>query len=565
MPGKEKYQARKNDENGENDSSKKALKTGAKAAATAFGSPAAGKAVDAISKTKLGDKVFNKGAEALNKVPGVKKATKKLDDSGALDKADQVVNIAADNPQGAADAANAGASSNNSLKKPNLKDSFNPFSKKNANPEENENNPEKKQEQEEEEAEKEKLQTIFKLFKNSKVLIPIGVFCFCFLMSIALVGTISSASSDGSGKPGGGSQTGEDNCISDNLQASELCALHNQGKYEEWIKKFGPIAQQDYSRTGVFASITMAQAMIESGWACKDIENNLFGIKCNGYSTCKTVTTHEEVNGKTITIDAPFRTYSSIGSSINDHSKFLLDNKMYTSAGVFSASNYKEQAYALKKAGYATSSSYANTLINQIEAYHLDRYDTVVNTTSGSDCSVKTNAIWDIRTIKPTSSDSAFTLKNSNRGQCVWYAQARAVEIAQDLATKGQITNAQAEKIKNTLMSVYGNGGDWYDVTRGKFKGSNNPDDVKPGSIISWKKKGGYGHVAIIEDVNETKKTVTVTEGWATNGNSCPNSWSCVNFRNKTISLDEYRKTYAKYNKGNYTFSGYVYFLEPES
>ena len=114
-------------------------------------------------------------------------------------------------------------------------------------------------------------------------------------------------------------------------------------------------------------------------------------------------------------------------------------------------------------------------------------------------------------------------------------------------------------------MSVYGNGGDWYDVTRGKFKGSNNPDDVKPGSIISWKKKGGYGHVAIIEDVNETKKTVTVTEGWATNGNSCPNSWSCVNFRNKTISLDEYRKTYAKYNKGNYTFSGYVYFLEPES
>ena len=195
MPGKEKYQARKNDENGENDSTKKAATTVAKGAAATFGSPAAGKAVDAFSKTELGDKAFNKGAEALNKVPGVKKATKKLDDSGALDKADQVVNIAAANPQGAADAANAGASSNNSLKKPNLKDSFNPFSKKNANPEENEDNPEKNQDQEE--SEKEKLQTIFKLFKNPKALIPIGVFCFCFLMSIALVGTISSASSDG--------------------------------------------------------------------------------------------------------------------------------------------------------------------------------------------------------------------------------------------------------------------------------------------------------------------------------------------------------------------------------
>lgn len=565
MPGKEKYQARKNDENGENDSSKKALKTGAKAAATAFGSPAAGKAVDAISKTKLGDKVFNKGAEALNKVPGVKKATKKLDDSGALDKADQVVNIAAANPQGAADAANAGASSNNSLKKPNLKDSFNPFSKKNANPEENEDNPEKNQDQEEEDAEKGTLQTSVKLFKNPKILIPIGVCCFGLLMSIALVGVISSASSDGSGKPGGGSGASGDNCISDNLQASELCALHDQHKYEEWIKKVGPVVQQDYSRTGVFASITMAQMMLEAGWACKGIENNIFGIKCHGYHSCKTVGTHEEENGVKVPKKDSFRTYNSLGESINNHSQFLLENKRYTTAGVFSASNYKEQAYALKKAGYATSSTYAEDLIRQVETYHLDRYDTIVNTTSGSDCSVKTNAIWDIRTIKPMSSDSAFTLKNSNRGQCVWYAQARAVEIAQDLAAKGQITNAQAEKIKNTLMSVHGNGGDWYDVTRGKFKGSNNPDDVKPGSIISWKKSGGYGHVAIIEDVNETKKTVTVTEGWATNGNSCPNSWSCVNFRNKTISLDEYRKTYAKYNKGNYTFSGYVYFLEPES
>lgn len=202
MPGKEKYQARKNDENGENDSSKKALKTGAKAAATAVGSPAAGKAVDAISKTKLGDKVFNKGAEALNKIPGVKKATKKLDDSGALDKADQVVNIAAANPQGAADAVNAGASSTNSLGKPNLKDSLNPFSKKNAMKEEDEDDPEKKQDQEEEEEEKQRTQTLFNLFKKPKVLIPICVGCFAFIVSFALVGTISSASSDGSGKPG---------------------------------------------------------------------------------------------------------------------------------------------------------------------------------------------------------------------------------------------------------------------------------------------------------------------------------------------------------------------------
>lgn len=93
----------------EKESTKKALKTGAKGAATAFGSPAAGKAVDLASKTKLGDKVLNKGAEALNRIPGMGKTMKKLDDKKVLDAADKAVDVASANPQNAAGAAEAGA------------------------------------------------------------------------------------------------------------------------------------------------------------------------------------------------------------------------------------------------------------------------------------------------------------------------------------------------------------------------------------------------------------------------------------------------------------------------
>lgn len=108
----ESYAAnRANKKEQEKESTKKALKTTAKGAATAFGSPAAGKAVDLASKTKLGDKVLNKGAEALNRIPGMGKTMKKLDDKKVLDVADKAVDVASANPQNAAGGA-AGAGAN---------------------------------------------------------------------------------------------------------------------------------------------------------------------------------------------------------------------------------------------------------------------------------------------------------------------------------------------------------------------------------------------------------------------------------------------------------------------
>ena len=82
------------DSSTDSDSTKKVAKTAAKGAGAYFGGAAGAKAVDLASKTKAGDALLNKGADILDKVPGVKSAAEKLDKSGALDKADKALNMA---------------------------------------------------------------------------------------------------------------------------------------------------------------------------------------------------------------------------------------------------------------------------------------------------------------------------------------------------------------------------------------------------------------------------------------------------------------------------------------
>lgn len=560
MPANEKYQANRgndHDNNQASDSSKKAAKVAAKGAADYFTGGKGGAIVDKLADTKLGNQMLDKAGKIIDNNPKLKKAAESLDKKGALDTADKGLSMAE-----SGGAAGDSSGKNFGLEREKINDAkASNYQKENDSSETEQGNM----------AQAPFSFEIPPIFKTPKAKIIAGAVGVVIFFIFGFVIMIAGSDEDGT-DPDELAQNGTNGgsyCITDNLQASELCKLHNQGKLEEWVKMFGPVAQKDYSRTGVFASITTAQAIIESFWACSDIHNNLFGIKCHGYPTCTSVGTHEEVNGQSVAITDSFRTYESVANSIEDHSKFLHDNSRYTTAGVFSSRDYKEQAQALKSAGYATASNYASSLINIIEQYNLNRFDVVVNTTSTAACGgggggagSSTISGWTIRGTKPISSDKAFTYKSSNRGQCVWYAQARAIEIVEELKEKGKLDASTADEIKNRLLNTYGNGGDWYDVTRGKFKGSNKVKDVKAGSLISWKKPGGYGHVAVIEDV--TDDSVMVSDGFATNGSSCPNSWSCVNFNKRTYSMDEWKSVYGKTNGGNYYFSGYVYFLELE-
>lgn len=135
---------------------------------------------------------------------------------------------------------------------------------------------------------------------------------------------------------------------------------------------------RDMKKTGILASLTGAQALIESNKGNSGLTrkaNNLFGIKADKRWTGPFVVmkTKENVNGQLITVDARFRAYNSWEESINDHSNFLLVNKRYSN--LIGVTDYKTACILIKQDGYATSATYTQTLISTIEKYNLYLWD----------------------------------------------------------------------------------------------------------------------------------------------------------------------------------------------
>ena len=143
--------------------------------------------------------------------------------------------------------------------------------------------------------------------------------------------------------------------------------------------------KQDFAdacyNTGLFPSITMAQAAYESGWGKSELAskyNALFGIKAQkGYIGTKVyLGSTEERNGEIVPESSYFRTYRNVFDGLVDRNKFLKENSRYTKAGVFTAQTPEQQAQALQAAGYSTYSSYANdimTIVNQNNLKEIDR------------------------------------------------------------------------------------------------------------------------------------------------------------------------------------------------
>ena len=121
------------------------------------------------------------------------------------------------------------------------------------------------------------------------------------------------------------------------------------------------------------ASITLAQGILESGSGTSRLAtegNNHFGIKCHGW-TGKTIYLDDDAKGEC------FRVYENPKESYEDHSKFLVENKRYSSLFALEISDYESWANGLKTAGYATNPKYADQLIALIEELNLSDYDKV--------------------------------------------------------------------------------------------------------------------------------------------------------------------------------------------
>lgn len=134
------------------------------------------------------------------------------------------------------------------------------------------------------------------------------------------------------------------------------------------------------AKSRVLASLTMAQAILESGWGKSGLAVRgcaLFGIKATSTWKGKVYNskTQECYDGKTyVTVDACFRAYNSWEESIADHSAFLTGMARY--AAVIGERDYKKACHAIKAAGYATAPDYADSLIRLIEQCGLTQHDT---------------------------------------------------------------------------------------------------------------------------------------------------------------------------------------------
>ncbi len=143
---------------------------------------------------------------------------------------------------------------------------------------------------------------------------------------------------------------------------------------EEYINTYRNVAIAEMKRSGVPASVTLAQGILETEHGNSDLvkkSNNHFGIKC------KSTWTGESVRH---TDDAPnecFRKYPNAADSYKDHSDYLKTSPRYASLFQLDISDYKGWAYGLKRAGYATNPRYPQIVISNIEKYKLQQYDTV--------------------------------------------------------------------------------------------------------------------------------------------------------------------------------------------
>jgi uncharacterized protein (TIGR02594 family) len=152
---------------------------------------------------------------------------------------------------------------------------------------------------------------------------------------------------------------------------------------QDFIRRAAPGARRGFKEFGVPASVTIAQAILESGWGKSHIgsANNYFGIKAQGPTSfgpiaigTVTVPTREVINGRSITVNGRFRKYRSMDDSMRDHGRFLRDNSRYKPA--FAHSNDANAfAQAIHRAGYATDPKYSSLLIGIMKQWNLYQFD----------------------------------------------------------------------------------------------------------------------------------------------------------------------------------------------
>ncbi len=149
---------------------------------------------------------------------------------------------------------------------------------------------------------------------------------------------------------------------------------------ERFIAAIAEPAMASQEETGVPASVTIAQAILESYWGSSRLAreaNNYFGIKAQpkpGPAGVLSLDVWEVSGGQNVVQRAAFRAYNSVAESIADHGRFFLENGRYAAA-LAVRRDARQFAREISRAGYATDPAYATKLIDLMDRYNLYRFD----------------------------------------------------------------------------------------------------------------------------------------------------------------------------------------------
>lgn len=199
---------------------------------------------------------------------------------------------------------------------------------------------------------------------------------------------------------------GEAEAISSGMQAREFQNLTEA----QVIAKVGALFTADQKKSGILASVSMAQFILESGYGKSELAlgaNNCFGMKkslsgntwggstWDGSSVYTKNTQEQNADGSYVTITADFRRYSCVEDSIADHSAYLLGAKKGSKLrydGLKGCTDYKKAVQIIKDGGYATSLTYVDKLCSIIERWKLTQYDVKAEST---DSYYRVRKSWD--------------------------------------------------------------------------------------------------------------------------------------------------------------------------
>jgi hypothetical protein len=237
---------------------------------------------------------------------------------------------------------------------------------------------------------------------------------------------------------------------------------------DEYIDTYAELAISEMKRSGIPASITLAQGILESANGNSTLAtegNNHFGIKCHDWEGGK-MYHDDDAKGEC------FRKYGSAHESYIDHTDFLMTRSRYGFLFDYESTDYENWAKGLSKAGYATDPNYPERLISLIERYNLHLYDAGVKisrpakgkpstgTGSGEDFSAVSVDKYPVKTNNGTDyivayEDDTYASLSAEFAMMPWQLpKYNDGNIADDLR-KGQIIYMQpkrrkAERGKNT-------------------------------------------------------------------------------------------------------------------